>query len=423
MQSRSETHDIIIIGGGPAGMFAAIQASKILGPEAQILLLDGNIKLGRKLGVTGNGRCNLTNAEMSADHFHGKNPRFVNGLLAKFSNYDLLAYFNSLGVEFKEEEKGRYIPVTDQAITIIDNLKEELSNHHIEVRTQVQVLDGSGKFGQFVLRDGQSATFHSKAILIATGGLTYPQLGANADGYRLAEKFGHKIVEPVPSLVGFDTHEKSLFDLQGVQLFARVSVRSNGKIVQSADDEILFTHYGISGPALFSLSATVSRELKDHPVSAWLDFFPDLSEEDLDRKILAIWEANPTRNLGNSLIGILPKKHVQVLLRNVLKLDIESQVSRIPKAVRLNIVRLLKNLEVRLKAPRSFKEAQVTDGGVDTDDVDSRTMESKLCAGLFFAGEVLDIHGDCGGYNLQFAFSSGALAGKSAAEKVRGLKA
>jgi len=412
---------VIIIGGGPAGMFAAISAAKESGlPPRSILILDANIKLGRKLGVTGDGRCNITNAKMSSEFFHGKNPKFVNSVLGRFSNEDLLGYFNGLGVEFREEEKGRFIPVTDQASTITDNIIEELVRYGVEVRLNTRIASIRKEDGVFIAKANDGLEFRSHKVVVATGGLTYPQLGSFPDGYTIAKTFGHEVVDPVPCLVGFETHEKGLFDLQGVQAKARAWIElrdANSKTISSSPevtDEVMFTHYGVSGPAVFSLSIFAVRQLKTNSAVLILDFFPGLSVEEVDKKILSIWETNPSRTLGNSLIGILPKKHVQVIMRNVLQLDIDIPVANVSKAVRQGIVKALTHLEIRLKASRSFKEAQVTDGGIDTEKVDPRTMESKLCPGLFFAGEVLDIHGDCGGYNLQFAFSSGRAAGLAA---------
>ncbi len=341
-------------------------------------------------------------------------------MLGRFYIEYLLAYFNGLGVEFREEEKGRFIPVTDQASTITDNIKEELIRYNVEVRLNTRIVSLHKDGDIFIVKAQDGLEFRAKRVIVATGGLTYPQLGAFSDGYTIAKTLGHDIVEPIPCLVGFETHEKGLFDLQGVQAKARawIELRDGAhKVIFTSPeviDEVMFTHYGVSGPAVFTLSTHAVRKLKTGNVILILDFFPGLSVEEVDKKILSIWESNPGRTLGNSLIGILPKKHVQVIMRNLLRLDIEVPVANVSKAVRQQIVKALTHLEIRLKAPCSFKEAQVTDGGVDTDKIDPRTMESKLTHGLFFAGEVLDIHGDCGGYNLQFAFSSGRAAGLAA---------
>jgi predicted Rossmann fold flavoprotein len=395
-------------------MFAALSAAEKI-PGHQILILDNNHKPGRKLAVTGNGRCNITNMEMNAEHYHGGNPHFVNNVLARFSNEDLLAWFRDLGTEFKTEEKGRVFPVTDQAGTILDLLTEQLKLKQIRIRTGSAVVSAVVKDSSFKVTTADKAVFHSRKFIIATGGMTYPQLGATADGYRLAQGFGHAAITPLPCLTGFESHEKALFDLQGVKVPAGVSALRNGKKVCASEDDVMFTHYGVSGPAIFDLSSLLVRELTPDNTELRLNFFPGKTPEEVEKKILSIWQAHPERETGNSLIGILPRKLVLVLLRNVLKLDVSTPAGGVSKPVRRELISMLTDLKVRLKGPLTFKDAQVTSGGVSTDSVDPKTMESKLCQGLFFAGEVLDINGDCGGYNLQFAFSSGRQAGLSGA--------
>jgi predicted Rossmann fold flavoprotein len=223
--------------------------------------------------------------------------------------------------------------------------------------------------------------------------------------------------------VGFETHDKTLFDLQGVQVRAAVTAWQNGKMAASAVDELMFTHYGLSGPAVFELSSLMIRNLKPDNTHLVLNFFPDRNREEVEERMVEIWQAHPERKLANSLIGLLPKKLSQVLMRNLLHLDLSMPVGNITRKIRKDIVQVHTGLKVNVKAPLSFKEAQVTSGGVSTDKIDPRTMGSQICPGLFFAGEVLDINGDCGGYNLQFAFSSGWQAGLSAASFVQRTKA
>ena len=404
---------IIVAGGGPAGIFAALAAAQRVD---DILLLDGNIKLCRKLSVTGNGRCNITNRNLSSDKYHGTNRRFVKNILSRFSNEDLLAWFRDLGCEFKEEEKGRIFPVTDQAATIVDILLEQLELKKIRCLKNTPVASVEKRTdGKFVVRTGTDQTFCSGSLIITTGGPTYPHLGSTTDGYRLAETLGHTIVPPLPCLVGFKPHDKALFDLQGVQVRTAVTAWQNGSAVGSVEDEVMFTRYGLSGSALFDLSSLIIRNLTPNNTYLVLNFFPDRSQEEVRKRFTQICQAHPERRVGNSLIGLLPKKLSQVLMANRLHIDLSMPAGNISKKIRNDIVQMLTQLKVDLKAPLSFKEAQVTSGGVSTDKIDPRTMESQICPGLFFAGEVLDINGDCGGYNLQFAFSSGWLAGRSAA--------
>jgi hypothetical protein len=405
---------VIIAGGGPAGIFAALSAARILD---DILILDGNIKLLRKLSVTGNGRCNITNRTLSLDKYHGTNSKFINNILSRFSNDDLLGWFRNLGCEFKEEEKGRIFPVTDQAATIVDILLERLELTTIRCLTNAPVSSVEKRTDRrFVVRTNTDKVFVSNSLIIATGGLSYPQLGATGDGYTLAESLGHTVVPPLPCLVGFQTHDKALFDLQGVQVRAAVTAWQKEKLVTSVEDEVMFTHRGLSGPALFDLSSLIVRDLTPDNTYVVLNFFPGRSQEEVERRLMEIWQAHPERKLANALIGLLPRKLGQVLMANHLHLDLTMPAGKISRKMRKDIVRVLTQLKIQVKAPLSFREAQVTSGGVSTDMIDPKTMGSRICPGLFFAGEVLDINGDCGGYNLQFAFSSGWLAGMSAAD-------
>jgi predicted Rossmann fold flavoprotein len=255
----------------------------------------------------------------------------------------------------------------------------------------------------------------ARRLIIATGGLTYPQLGALGDGYELAKRLGHTIIPQLPALVPLEIENRSLFDLQGVKAVVDAAALVRGKQVASTRDEILFTHYGVSGPAVLSLSSFIVREFQDGGAALKVNFFPGLAAAQVEEKMLTLWRRHPRRALGNSMIGILPKKLAQVLMRNVAGLDVGTASDAMTREQRVRLVKSLTALEMRIKSPLSFKDAQVTSGGVSTDDIDGRTMESRLVKGLYFAGEVLDINGDCGGYNLQFAFSTGYIAGLNAA--------
>lgn len=413
----SDRVDILIIGGGPAGIFAAITAARSAKKPPRIIILEHNFMLGRKLLKTGNGRCNLTNRDISPEHYHGGNLHFLHGIFARFTNRDLLGYFENLGVEFKEEGKGCLFPVTDQASTILDILKEEIQTHGIGVALNTRVAKITrGGSGEFIAQCAGDKMFTARKLIIATGGLTYPQLGALGDGYGFAEGFGHELVPPLPALVALEIEKKALCDLQGVKATVDAAAFQGGKRIASARDEMLFTHYGVSGPAVLYLSSFLVRDLPGTQTILAVNFFPALTPAQAEEKIVARWRKNPKRALGNSLIGILPKKLAQVLIRNVAGLDTDAAADLITRQQRTRLVKALTSLEIAIKAPLTFKDAQVTSGGVSTDEIDGRTMESRLVKGLYFAGEVLDVNGDCGGYNLQFAFSSGHLAGLSAAK-------
>lgn len=415
MSENIDFYDVIVIGGGPAGMIAALSARE-KARSLKIILLDSNMKLGRKLSVTGHGRCNITNSRITTDRYHGGNPRFVNGVLGKWSSADLLAWFENLDVEFKEETKGKIFPVTEHASTIVDKLEEELSLNKIDVRLSTRVIFVNKEGNAFFVNTGLSSVLRAGKVIMATGGLTYPRLGASPDGYEIAKKFGHTIVNPLPCLTGFETHNKEFFDLQGVQTNAETTLIIDGRAIITVTDEVMFTHYGISGPAVFDISPyAVRTDLARSLVILQFNLFPGLDEKQVEEKIIRIWESNPARPIGISLIGLLPKKLAQVVMRNMEKMDLTVPCSNISRETRKSLSLALTRLEVRLKKPCDFKDAQVTAGGVNTDEVDPQTMASKKCPGLYFAGEILDIDGDCGGFNLQFAFSSGRQAGLSAA--------
>ncbi len=411
----SDGADILIIGGGPAGLFAAITAARGAKRPLRILIIEHNFMLGRKLLKTGNGRCNLTNRDVSPEHYHGRNRHFLHGVFARFTNRGLLGYFEDMGVEFKEEEGGCLFPVTDQASTILDVLKEDIEGRGIGVAlsARVEKIARVGN-GEFVIRCANGKEFAARRLIVATGGLTYPQLGALGDGYDFAKNFGHAVVTPLPALVPFEIAKKALCDLQGVKATVDATAFQGGGKIASVRDEILFTHYGVSGPVVLRLSSFIVRDLASKGAAIAVNFFPGLTPAQAEEKVMALWRKNPKRLLGNSLIGVLPKKLAQVLIRNCAGMDVDACADSVARQQRMRLVKALTALEISIKAPLAFKDAQVTSGGVSTDEVDGRTMESRLVKGLYFAGEVLDVNGDCGGYNLQFAFSSGYIAGISA---------
>jgi predicted Rossmann fold flavoprotein len=420
--------DILVVGGGPAGIFAAVTAAHRGGKTCRVALLEHNHALGRKLGKTGNGRCNLTNRKIRIERYHGEDVRFLHNVLPRFTSDDLLAWFGERGVEFKEEEGGRVFPVTDQASTIADVLKEEVERRGVVVSLGTRVEEvGRGKDGGFFVRQAGGGTSSCRRLVLAAGGAAYPQLGATGDGYAFARAFGHTVVPPAPALVAFEIAAKSLFDLQGVKARAEVTAVQGGRTVASATDELLFTHYGVSGPAALHLSSFVTRGLSaaatakaglpGAETTLRVNFFPGLSRREAEEKVLALWRQNPKRSLGNSLMGILPRKLPQVLFRNLLGLDVETPSEKVARENRARIVDVLTNLELKVAATRGFRDAQTVSGGVRTAEVEGKSMESRLVKGLYVAGELLDINGDCGGFNLHFAFAGGYLAGLAAAHE------
>lgn len=408
--------DILVVGGGPAGIFAAVTAARHGGKSLRVALVEHNHVLGRKLGKTGNGRCNLTNRNVSIERYHGEETRFHHNVLPRFTSDDLRAWFGERGVDFKEEKSGCVFPVTDQASTIVDVLREEVERRGVAVSLGVRVEGvAHQRGGGFSVRCAGGGTFHCRKLVLAAGGPAYPHLGATEDGYAFARAFGHTIIPPAPALVALETGNRALFDLQGVKARAEVKAYQGGRVAATATDELLFTHYGVSGPAILHVSSFVTRGLPGAETLLRVNFFPDLPRADVEKKILSLWKRTPKRSLGNSLMGILPKKLPQVLFRNVLGLDVETPSEKITRENRTRIVDVLTSIELAVTGTCGFKDAQVVSGGVRTAEVEGKTMESRLVKGLYIAGELLDINGDCGGFNLQFAFASGHLAGLGAA--------
>lgn len=401
--------DITVIGGGPAGMFAGIIAGKSAKTPLDILIIERNLSLGRKLLRTGNGKCNITNKNVSPDNYHGGNKKFISNVLSQFSNKDLLDYFGKLGVDFIEEN-GKYFPATNQAGTILDVLKDELKKYRIEtsLNTKVNSVSKNGN-KEFVIDCSGDRQITCDKLILATGGLAHPQLGSEGDGYYIAKQFGHTLVPALPALVALETKDKSIGDMGGVKTFAEVTAIQNNKLVANAKDEILFTEYGVSGPAVLHISSFIARNLKTQKTELKINFFPDRSKLELEKRIYEIWRNNPEKTLIDSLSGMLPKKILNILIDG-LKLNINMPCSKVSPATKDRILQTMLSFPIQISGCRPYEDAQVTSGGVCVDEIDN-TMESKLVKNLFFAGEIIDVNGDCGGYNLQFAFSTGYIAG------------
>lgn len=404
---------VCVIGGGAAGMFAAIAAAQ---NGNQVCLYEKNEKLGKKLFITGKGRCNVTNACDTQDLFQNiiKNSKFMYSAIYGYDNWQVMNFFETHGVPLKTERGNRVFPVSDKSSDIISALQKELQRLKVEVRlrTTVERLEVKNhKVTGIVLNDGKKYAFDK--IIVATGGISYPQTGSTGDGYRFATESGHKLVECEPSLVPFETKEEYVLELQGLSL-KNVSLRfqQNNKILEEQFGEMLFTHFGVSGPMIISASATIGPRLKKGPIMMYLDLKPALSEEQLDARILRDFHENQNRQFKNSITGLFPAKLTPVMieLSGILP---DKKVNEITREERMKFVHLIKNLQMTAIGLRGFHEAIITKGGVLVKDINPSTMESKIVQGLYFAGEVIDVDAFTGGYNLQIAWSTGYLAGIS----------
>ncbi|TKJ88390.1 aminoacetone oxidase family FAD-binding enzyme [Paenibacillus sp. CFBP13512] len=414
-------YDIIVIGGGSAGLMASVAASE---DGAQVLLVDKGNKLGRKLGISGGGRCNVTNAKEIDDliKYIPGNGRFLYSALANFSNRDIMTFFENMGIQLKEEDNGRMFPVSDKAKTVVDALINKVRSQGVQIRTNSPVDEVLYDQGQAVgvrLRSGE--VFHSRAVIIAVGGKSVPQTGSEGDGYAWAEQAGHTITDLYPTEVPMTSPEPFIQskELQGLSLrnIGLTVWNPKGKKLIYHDGDMIFTHFGISGPTALRCSQYVVKALKKFPVTSimvTLDLFPDKSVDDVYNETLALAETDSKKAIKNVLKGYLPERMIPLILS---KSELEDDITfyNIPRQLWLEMAKLLKAFPIAMHGTLSIKEAFVTGGGVNLKEVDPKTMESKLMNGLYFCGEVLDIHGYTGGYNITAAFTTGYNAGKSAA--------
>ena len=403
-------YDGIIIGGGPAGMFAAITAAS---RGQKVLLLERNDRLGKKLLITGKGRCNVTNNCTAQEVLQNtpRNGRFLFSALTAYPPEKVMAFFEDHGCALKTERGNRVFPVTDKAISILDCLQNELRRQKVTVKTarvkEIITLEGRA----VGVKTQNDEVVLSNWVLLATGGASYPTTGSTGDGYAMAEKLGHTIVTAVGSLVPLETAGTDCQDMQGLSLrnVAVKLVNAKGKVLYKDFGELLFTHFGISGPTVLSASC----HLKGEGCRLVIDLKPALEDNKLDDRILRDLELYKNRAMENALIDLLPKSMIPVVLRR-LDIDPAMQANALTKQKRRALVELLKGFSVEVTGKRPVAEAIITSGGVKTGEIDPKTMESKKVPGLYFAGEVIDCDAYTGGFNLQIAWATAYAAGMAA---------
>ena len=402
---------IVVIGGGPAGMMAAVSAADC---GASVILLEKNEKLGKKLYITGKGRCNLTNSCASEDFFDHvvSNGKFLYSSIYSFPAPEVCAFFESEGLRLKEERGGRIFPASDRSSDVIKAMEKALKERNVQVhlRTEAKELLLSGTQVQGVLLS-DNTKIPADAVIIATGGLSYRSTGSTGDGYRFAEQTGHRITQPLPSLTALTVREDYVKELEGLSL-RNIEVRMDGF---REFGEMLFTSDGVSGPVILTASAALCRKIAGkESMTLSIDLKPALSEEQLDARVCRDFEAARNKDFCNSLSALLPSKLIPVIVR-LSGIPEHKKVNEITRAERKQLVSLLKNLELTVTGTKGFEQAVITQGGVSVKDIFPSTLESRKVGNLYFAGEVMDVDAYTGGYNLQIAWSTGALAGSSAA--------
>lgn len=401
-------YDLAIIGAGPAGLMAAVTAAK---KGKEVILIEKNEQIGRKILATGNGRCNLTNKNLYLQKYHGSNSDFIQSVLEKFDQNQTIGFFESLGVALKEEDRGRIFPRSNQALTIVEALKHLLEKYKVTVKTEITVKSVE-KNNNFLIRSENGEVFESKKLALTTGGKAAFGFGSSGDGIFWSSKFGHTIIPIFAALVPIESNETWVKEVQGVKVESRITSKIDSKIIKETFGDCLFTHFGISGPAVMAQAGEISPLLEKNQIKIYLDLYPEMSELDLDGKIEKIFKNNGKRNVGNSLIGLFPAKLVPIILRFA-EIDQQKNASEISKTDRKKIVRGIKELTLTVKKVRPLKEAQVSRGGINTNEVNPDTLESKIVKGLYFGGEILDVDGDSGGFNLQWAWSCGYVIGQN----------
>ncbi len=404
---------VIVAGGGPAGMMAAVSAAE---QGAEVLLLERMDRVGRKMSITGKGRCNVTNAGDLQEILKNVpgNGKFLNSCLRAFDNEDVIQFFEEAGVPTKVERGNRVFPVSDRAADVVDALLARMHELGVRIRTKCRVreiLTENGSAAGVRLEDGSSEK--GDAVILAVGGKSYPGTGSTGDGYPMSRRLGHTVTRILPALVPLETEEEWPREAQGLSLRnVRVTMLSEGKKLMEDFGEMLFTHYGVSGPMILSLSRTAAMELADgHFVELIINLKPALSQEKLDQRIRRDFEAQLRKQVKNSLNGLLPAKLIPIVI-DLAYLDPEKPVNQITQEERRRLGETLQHLVLTVTKTRPIEEAIVTAGGVSVKEINPKTMESKLIPGLYFAGEVVDVDAFTGGYNLQAAFSMGAAAGK-----------
>lgn len=415
--------NIIVVGGGPAGMMAAISAaltSKENNKDNKIILLEKNEKLGKKLFITGKGRCNVTNTCDTVDFFDNvlRNPKFLFSAVYGFDNFRVMSFFEDNGVKLKTERGDRVFPLSDHSSDIIRALDKMLKKLSVEVRLNTQVLELVSKdnkiSGAKVKSDNKTEVITADSVILATGGISYPQTGSTGDGITFAKKLNHKIMDCYPALVPIECNENYCKSLQGLSLKnVKATFFDDKRIYYEGFGEMLFTHFGVSGPLILSGSSYIGPKINNLKLE--IDLKPALSEDTLDKRILRDFDEAKNKNFDNALAGLFPSKLIPVIIE-LSKIDPHKKVNLITKEERLKLLNVTKHFPLSVKGFRGLNEAIITRGGVSTKDIDPSSMKSKITEGLYFCGEMIDVDALTGGFNLQIAWSTGYLAGISSVE-------
>ena len=404
---------VIVIGGGPAGMFAALATAE---NGHEVILLEQNEKLGKKLFITGKGRCNLTNACDTEELFGSitRNSKFLYSAIYTYDNLRVMDFFENHGMPIKTERGNRVFPVSDHSSDVIATLKKELQKHDVMIQLHAKVqklIIDHGEVNGVLLMGGKQLL--ADAVIVATGGCSYTSTGSTGDGYRFAKEAGHTIMTCRPSLVPFTAAEDYVKELMGLSLKnIKVTIKDKRRILFEDFGEMLFTHFGVSGPLILSASSHVNDAVAKEQLDMEIDLKPALTMEQLDKRILHDFEEAKNKQFSNSISKLYPSKLISVMIR-LSGIDPDKKVNEITKEERAKLAECTKQFPVTITGLKGFEEAIITRGGISVKEINPSTMESKLIKNLFFAGEIIDADAVTGGFNLQIAWSTGYLAGNS----------
>lgn len=406
-------NNIFIIGGGAAGIVAAISARRL---GANVTILERNPRIGKKILATGNGRCNYTNINTEVAHYSGNNPDFVKEILAQFTVSDTINFFTKLGISPLIEDKGKVFPRSEQASSILDVFLYELNELGVRLKTDTLVKAIHRQKGKYLITTDNGEEFIADKVIITTGGKAMPSSGSDGRGYDLAEGLGHSTVEIFPALVQLKLAGDFFKQIAGVKIVGTAELILQDKILSQDRGDILFTNYGISGPPILQLSRLAGQLLKDGAEPELkISLIDNLTAEALKNDLENRWQTKPDKPLDFSLVGLINKRLIPIILKNAGITKLKKSVSTLTPAEQARILNSLTDFRLKIRGTKGFTSAQVTAGGINTDEINPLTLESKINKGLYFAGEIIDIDGECGGYNLQWAWSSGYIAGQNAA--------
>jgi len=406
---------LAIVGGGASGIIGAIFAKRLIGNNGNVIILERMGRIGKKLLATGNGRCNFTNIDTNVSDFYGKNPFFVQYALDNFSVYNTLDFFEKIGVYPHEEEDGKFYPYSGQASSVLDALRNEIARLGVEVITDFEVREVRKVNSGFNISSFSDEKIYADKVIIAAGGCASPALGSNGTGFRILKSLGHTVSKLSPALVQIKTEKAIVKGFKGIKFRGNVKISDGKKILGEEYGEVLFTDYGLSGPPIFQLSVISAM---NEGCSVILDFMPQLSIREIFDLLLRRKKNLSHLTMENFFVGLLNKKIGNVIAKRSGIEKLSFSVSSLDRDTIWNMASIIKETRFNIIGNNGWNNAQVTAGGVLTSQFCDRTMESKIVSGVYASGEVFDIFGRCGGFNLQWAWSSGVIAGKSAAKSL-----